>query len=269
MNQITEQSPLSKPQREFSQDFIIWLVALTIATLVLVFSIERLNLFSGALFHFYISNGIGLLFFPWVVAGGTTIGNALEIFSSGHVSALPDLSARLGLLLGVLFILVLGPTLLFFGWTKRAQEKIAETSPPMWRGSTIMFVIGLIITLSMAIPVIPSSIIQRMVSHDLRSAQAVQENKDLIIYEIGALVVKAHEYRVLPKELQGGGGSYSGFELPETLASTPNAAYTVTVADKSVTIVATSKPYPDATVTVQAVSYVLYPMGWSYTGSFE
>jgi hypothetical protein len=269
MNQITEQSPLSKPQREFSQDFIIWLGALTIVTLVLVFIVERMNLFPEGLFNIHSVNQTTILSLPWIQVGYYTIRNGLEIFSSGHLGALPALSLRLGLLISVLLVFVLGPTLLFFGWRKRAQEKVSGTPLPMWRGSTILFVVGIIITASMALPVIPDSIIQRMVAHSLRSSQAIEENKDMVIYELNAIIIKAHEYRVLPQELQGGGGSFSGFKLAEKMANTPNATYTITVTNNAVTIVATSQPYPDATITVQAVSNSLNPANMSFTGSFQ
>jgi hypothetical protein len=269
MNQTTEQPSLPRPQREFSQDFVLWLVALTVATLVIVFAVERLNIFPGGLFYLNASDRIGFLIFPWIQAGFHTIANGLDMFSSGHIEALPGLPARVGLLVSVLLVLVFGPTLLFFGWKQRAEDRLSGTPLPTWRGSTITFVVGVIITASMAIPVIPGSIMQRVATHRLQEAQAVQENKDQIINEIDAVVIDAHEYRVLPKELQGGGGSYLGYKLAEKLANTPNATYTVTVTDNAVTIVATSRPYPGAKVTVQAVSSVLYPKEWSFTGLFE
>ena len=268
MNQITEQPPLSKPQREFSQDFIVWLVTLTIVTLAIVFIGEHSDLFPG-LYYVNAWNRLGFLIFPWMQAGSRTIVNGLEMFSSGHVGALPVLSMRIELLISVLLVFVVGPTLLCFGWKKRTEEKVSGTLLPTWRGSTIMFSAGIILTASMAIPVIPGSIMQRIVSHQLRMAQAIQENRDLIINEANVLVEKAHQYRVLPKELQGGGGSFYGFKLAEELTNTPNATYTATVTDEAVTIVATSKPYPGTTVTVKAVSDFLYPRGWSFTGSFQ
>jgi hypothetical protein len=70
-----------------------------------------------------------------------------------------------------------------------------------------------------------------------------------MIYEINTIAWKASEYRILPKELGGGQGSFAGYSLASDLASTESALYQVEPHDTTIVIRGISKQYSDAGIT--------------------
>ena len=244
---------------DFSRGFVGILSAFAVGTLVIVFFFEQSN--SGLQERFKIE---GRLFvpIPWVSAGGQTIANGLAEFS-GEVPQEVALPFRMQTLFSMVLVFVVGPTLLFLGWRTYRLESASVFSKE-W----IVMVLGGILTFSVALPSIPMAILQRRVSQSLHKAQAVQTNKDEIINFIGGdIQLKVQQYRILPKTLGGGEGSFAGFTLPPDLAETEAGTFSVTAMDSTVTLKATSRPYPNATVTVQ---YTNMRYGnWEYTGDFE
>lgn len=248
---------------EFSKEFIRILVALTGATLIIVFLYEH-DIFSAP-YRLWPR----LYLFPWVVAGGQTIGNALSEFR-GNVPALLGFSERIGALLGLLFGFVIGPTLFFFGWYSRRKDRASGAATPSLKGSTVISIIGGILTFSVAVPAIPAAVVLMRVSANMRAVQAVQSNKDLMINEINDIAFNAYQYRILPRGMGGGQGSYSGYALPAALSRTPQGSYTVTTTADEVVVVGTSAQYADATLSARVDKEGRFEgAGWKYTGSFE
>ncbi len=101
-------------------------------------------------------------------------------------------------------------------------------------------------------------------------AQDVQSNKDAIINDMNHLASYAYQYRLRPKSLNGGAGSYSGFTLPTTLVSNANAAYTCTVSADKVDFNAVSVMNTLNTVMASiGTDGKLIKTSWSYTGEFQ
>lgn len=245
---------------EFSSGYLQLLVAISGATLVLVFGFERL--FSRDVFtpNYFIP-------FPWIIAAGRTIADGLSAFS-GEPPAIMPASYHLALLADMLVVFVLGPTLFFLSWRKRRMERELAVKSATFGLWTLLFVVGGVITFGAALPAIPIAIFQRMVSRSLYQAQAVQSNKDFMINEINVIAWNAHQHKILPKSVGGGEGAFSGYSVPKELGSTEDGEYDVTASPNQCTIKATSKKYPSAEITV-----ILNEAGrlqeWSYKGLFE
>jgi hypothetical protein len=265
MNQKTEgtESPNVQNEREFSPDFIRVLIALTGATLLLVFVFEyKFELpFDSQPMHVY--------FYPWVIAAGHTIANGLAEFA-GRTPVIISVPVRLAELLGLLFGFVIGPTLFFFGWYYRRKDRASGTALPMLKGSTVISIVGGMLTFAMAIPSIPIAFTQHEVSTSLRSNQAVQENKDQLIGDLNMIALNARQYRILPRNIDGGEGSFLGYGIPQSLAATGAGTYTAVVTADDITLTANSKLYSDCKISVHVDKNERYICsGWSYEGQFQ
>ncbi len=101
-------------------------------------------------------------------------------------------------------------------------------------------------------------------------AQAVQSNKDAIINDLNNIAAQAYQYRVRPKTMTGGAGTYIGFAIPSKLASNENAVYTSVATADRVTFTAVS-----VSNTVNTVIATIDDKGnfiqtaWQYTGDFQ
>ncbi len=253
-------NPKTDSPREFSSEYLQLLVAITGATLVLVFGFERL--FSHQRFTPDV-----FIPFPWIVAAGQTIDDGLQMFS-GKLPTIMSMSHRLALLADMLVVFVLGPTLLLMSWRKMRLEKEQQGRSSIRVLWTLLFVVGGVISFGVMIPAIPIAIIQRSAATSLFHAQAVQTNKDFIINDINFIALYARQHKILPKSMGGGEGSYQGFSISRELVSTENGDYVVTPSPNQCAIKATSKLYPSA-----AISVVVNEAGnlreWTYTGPFE
>jgi hypothetical protein len=111
MSQRTEAS-------EFAPGFLWQLSLLTILALGLVFVSEYV--LSSPFSHVVPLRGWAL--FPWILAGGHTLRNALAAFNgtSPTASALVD---GAGALSALLFAFVICPTVFLLGWRRRRLEK--------------------------------------------------------------------------------------------------------------------------------------------------
>ena len=255
MNQKTE-----RPQ-EFSQDFITFLTALTVATLVFLFFSEK-YLYNGSV------RNVRLTMFPWVIAAGQTIAAGLSDFSGEAPETISSVY-RLSVLGSLLIGLVLGPTLFFFAWRDRKTEESSGEAFRVLRASTIMFILGGIIVVSVVMPSLPASIVHQVVSNNLRKAEAVQSTKDRMINDLNTVAFGAVQYHHLPKALGGGDGSYAGFVLPGDLKKTANASYElVSTAKDDAQLKATSLEYPSASIAVR-VDANGELRNWEYTGEFQ
>ncbi|HLF19846.1 MAG TPA: hypothetical protein VI704_03560 [Bacteroidota bacterium] len=260
MNQKTETLG-HQSTAEFTPEFVQVLVMITGATLALVFIFE--NIFSRPEFL----REVPMTPFPWVVAAGYTIGDGLSMFS-GKVPVPMPMSGRIIVMISLLVTFVVGPTLFFFGWRHRRLQGEAGRTTPILSLWTLLFILGGMLTFSATIPAIPVAIMQRSVSYNLREAQAVQHNKDFIINDLNMIAWNARQYRILPKVMSGGDGSFVGYSLPNVLASTENATYEVVTSEKECAIKATSRIYPAATVSTK-VKHDGRLWDWSYEGRFQ
>lgn len=271
MNQTTEQ-PMTQhePRREFSQGFILILVALTLATLIMVFLFERGGWRSADVRQYLGSwnfRMFGSLLFPWLAAAAQTLNNGLQEFS-GHVPESVAFGPRIAFLIGLLVSGVIGPTLFFLGWRERVKQGVGGKQK-VWQASTLAFVFGGMLTFLVAIPSVPVSIGRMISESKMREAQAIQSNRDMIINDLNFLAYNARQYRILPKAMEGGNGSYFGYVLSADLASTPHASYSLTSVEPArIKVLARSSPYPNCTVSVEINEYGALSF-WTYTGDFQ
>ena len=264
MNQKTDgtESPNAQQEQEFSPDFIRVLIALTGATLLLVFLFEYKILILSD------HPSIRIYLYPWVVAGGQTIANGLAEFS-GKTPTVLAFHVRLAALLGMLFGFVFGPTLFFFGWYNRRKDRASGTSNPTLKGSAVISVVGGMLTFAMAIPSIPTALIQHNVSSYLRSAQAIQENKDQLISDLNMIAVNARQYRILPRNFNGGEGSFLGYSIPQKLGATEVGTYTATITADDIMLNANSKKYSDCKISVHVNKEGQFAGGLNFEGQYQ
>lgn len=265
MNQKIEvtNSPNTQQTSEFSPDFIRVLVALTVATLLLVFAFEH-RMFTtpqGPMVRMYL--------YPWVVAGGHTIAIGLSEFSGKSPSSI-ILTERLAALLGLLFGFVIGPTLFFFGWYNRRKDRESGPKASVLKGSAVISIIGGILTFAVAIPSIPGAYLQVRVSQSLHRAQAIQDNKDQMINDLNMIAYNARQFRILPKSLDGGNGSFLGYTLSRPLAGTEEGSYEVFCAADDITVKASSKKHADCRISVHINKEGRFEQAtWEYSGNFQ
>jgi hypothetical protein len=94
-----------------------------------------------------------------------------------------------------------------------------------------------------------------------------QSNRDAIINDLNNLSAMAYQYRVRPKSMGGGEGSYTDFKIPPRMTSNSNASYeTLIVEANKVRIRGTSAA---GNGTVEASIDQTGRLGdWNYTGKF-
>lgn len=82
------------------------------------------------------------------------------------------------------------------------------------------------------------------------TAQSVGSNQDAIIADMTNLAANAYQYRISPTTMGGGGGNYTGYVVPPSLATNENGSYTVGTADaSSITFTGVSMQYTTDSVT--------------------
>lgn len=71
--------------------------------------------------------------------------------------------------------------------------------------------------------------------------ESIIANKDMIISEIMNLSAMAYQYRIRPKTMGGGGGSFEGFQISSNMKTTENAYYESEVFPEKIIFTGTSK----------------------------
>jgi hypothetical protein len=99
---------------------------------------------------------------------------------------------------------------------------------------------------------------------------SIGANSDGVINDCMNIAAHADQYRIRPQAMGGGGGEFTGYQLPVRMATTGNGTYTVTATADNVTIIGTSTPYNatwqlvyDPSQATDAARYV-----WTPTGDF-
>lgn len=71
--------------------------------------------------------------------------------------------------------------------------------------------------------------------------ESIIANKDMVISEIINLSANAYQYRIRPKTMGGGDGSFEGYKIPSKLDTTENAFYEAEVYSEKIIFTGTSK----------------------------
>lgn len=236
MKQTTDApTPVSTEDQksEFAPGFVRWMVTLTVLTLSFVF----LNSFVFERSGFSFISPI-----PWSTAGGLILQQALTQFSGGHPEV-ASLAVRLGMLGGLLLAVVLAPTAFFFSWRKLLiGEKKGSVRP-----ANIGFIVGGVVVLFYALSVGFGAILQQKFFGSMQATQALGENRDAMIHELRVISLDAYQYKILPRSLGGGAGSYSGYDIPADMRKSEDASYRiVSVGDSILTLEGASARYNGA-----------------------
>lgn len=263
MKSKTDSSPQASPhtgEPEFSPGFLRWLITITIGTLVMVFLIEHgtLRLSSGAMqFRIFPQ--------PWIIAAGITIHEGSQEFQ-GKGGATSYQTEEFMMLVDLLLLFVVGPTLLLFGW--RASQKHKDEEQRLLRPSNIAFVLGGILLVPIVFPAVPGAVTRSLVYRSMKSAQAISEEKDRMMYEMTLIAFDARQFRARPYAMGGGGGSYFGYNISPDKATTPHGSYlTVEVGEEMIVFKGTSARYPASNIVL-----VLDEDGnfkWTFGGEFH
>ncbi|MEX1139406.1 MAG: hypothetical protein WEB33_01705 [Bacteroidota bacterium] len=82
------------------------------------------------------------------------------------------------------------------------------------------------------------------------TAQTVGSHQDAIIAHMTNLAANSYQYRISPTTMGGGGGEYTGYVIPPTLARNENGIYSVvSTTASSITITGLSRQYTTDSVT--------------------
>ena len=82
------------------------------------------------------------------------------------------------------------------------------------------------------------------------TAQSVGANRDAIIADMTNLAANAYQHRIRPTTMGGGGGDYTTYSIPPSLATNENGSYTLgTVNATSIQFTGTSSQYTQDSVT--------------------
>jgi hypothetical protein len=205
--------------------------------------------------------------FPWIAAGAYTLHNGLAAFS-GDAPKLPTVGDQARVLTAVLITFVICPTGFLLGWRRRRLNRESVPGKSQLRISSLLYGFSGVLTLFVAASIIPINIASESLQQGIRERQAVQDNRDQIINDLHLLALDIYQYRLLPREFDGGGGSYRGYTLPEKPSSTKDATYSVSVKDDEVTICAQSIPYPTASVEVKVDTMGRF-VWWKFPDEFQ
>jgi hypothetical protein len=205
--------------------------------------------------------------YPWVIAGKQTIENGLAAFS-GKPPRVPLLVDQTRLLAAILIVLVISPTVFLLGWRRPRLTKNPSSGGFRLHGSGLLYIFSGVITLYVGLSAPPMVYFTERARLDLRQAQSALDNRDQIIADLSLLALDIYQYRLLPRQINGGGGSYLGYGLPQEMLKTNDATYSVVVKNDEVAIHARSTIYPSASVqvTVDTTGRLVW---WEYAGEFE
>ncbi|HEY6951067.1 MAG TPA: hypothetical protein VI758_01600 [Bacteroidota bacterium] len=262
---------------QFGRGFLSTMSLLTFVVLVAIVSVEHSRQSLATAFD----EGYGRAWtiFPWIVAGGRTIANGLRAFS-GEPLNIPSNTAQLTALASLLLGFVICPTVYLFRWRDRHLRNVATSTHEHLTLPGLFFNYFTIVTLFLCIAIVPVATFGEFVRSSIRSAQAVQTNKDNMINDLDAIVVDLQQYRILPKSLGGGDGSCIGYNLAPGFAQTRNGVYSITVEKEKAVIVGRSLLFPSSSIKVeldakglelrQAKAGMVHggPWHWMYEGKF-
>ncbi len=219
-------------QHFISTTLLVQLCVIAVVALALMIVLERVVL-AGTRMRLVGLQIDSPLVYPWITVGNTTLMAAFR----GFGERIPGiLSVKIYLLAGILIAFVMCPTFLLFGWRRRRLARMSGAFAP-GRSLRDMPSIGYAfcgVVVSFVVVIIgPLTALQVTQT----ASRCESETTRLLRYEttteLNFILDDVLQYRLLPKEVGGGSGSYLGYAIPANLARTDKAEYTATVnADK-------------------------------------
>ncbi|MGD0037975.1 MAG: hypothetical protein ABSC53_11875 [Bacteroidota bacterium] len=256
MNQKTD--PNNASTSEFSPKFLRWISITTLGTLLIVLvPVHRIYPYSFNIFHN-----------PAFQAMGLTISMGLSEFS-GHI---PYINPKelFTMITALVILYIVGPVLWLYSWRVLKLKKAAGTPiTSIARGWSLLFIIGGAITFRTVFFELISTTSNRIVSAHLYKAQDVQRTKDRLINDLYQVSFEAYDYRILPKSLSGGNGSYEGFFLSPQQAKNDNGEILIVEArPQMITFLAVSSKNIVNTIMV-SVDSIGRTSPWTYSGDYK
>lgn len=268
MNQTINQtfSPAQKPPFEISAWKIRWLVAFTFATIGLAREYYDPSSSRTTLYSFHTN--------PAFTAAGVTIAEGIDEFS-GTIGETPYARGYYYIFLCLVVVWIVGPTILLFSGRYLSSENMAQAEPHWGRRvmANIGFVIGGFLVLAILIPSIPQSVQVYRVYQSIQKGQAIKSHKDDLLGSCVAMVnYDAYQYKILPRELGGGGNSYEGYRIsagtfPDDI-SRKASVIIEEISPNKITVRVDSKMYPGASIENTLDSSGV-ASGYAYTGIFQ
>jgi hypothetical protein len=173
------------------------------------------------------------LVYPWITVGNNTLTAALR----GFEGRIPGISSvKIYLLAGILIAFVMCPTFFLFGWRTRRLARMSGAFVPLRSlqdVSSIGYAFCGVVVGFVVVTIGPLTAIQMTRAVSQCESEAARLLRYETTTELNFILDDVLQYRLLPKEVGGGNGSYLGYVIPEELARTEKAEYTATVnADK-------------------------------------
>lgn len=255
MNQRTEARMAETPKQSFafSDAFIRWIVVMTCATLFLVNENHFMPTF---LQHVTIPQRE--LTHPSAIAYGVTTSEAVREYYDQAVNRASSTEYLTALSIYLIFFII-GPTLLFFAW--RSYQTSSRGDPrdgaSGQRGLFLAFLVGGILTFTVALPAIPKAIIPNSFFDNLQKLETLDEHRDVIERDLLELAYDAYQYSVLPRGLGGGGGSFEGYSIkPASRWGTGNrnAGFSIQALTRTKATFRAGPAYPSGPITVECDS---------------
>jgi hypothetical protein len=180
-------------------------------------------------------------YFPVIYPSFVTITNVVHTYDSQiELTFTPPIIIKIGLLGSIISMYCIIPTIVFFHWRRRRIENTSfSTSSPL-SFSGFSYVFSIVIIASIVVTMIMVTKRNLFSEWDQESFQEISLNRASIINELNLIQLDAYQYRILPKELGGGNGKYTGFVLSPERTKTQNGIYTVTTSENQLTIEAQS-----------------------------
>jgi hypothetical protein len=103
---------------------------------------------------------------------------------------------------------------------------------------------------------------------NVESAQVQQENKRALINDLNNLAANAYQYKIRPKSMGGGGGSYEGYSVPKPMSNNDNGTFSCMPQEDNLLFMAVSNM-----VSTNLIKVTLDLDGrlnhWQYFGGFK
>lgn len=250
--------PTNVSRSEFSPQFLRWISITTLGTLLIVL-VPVPRMYPPPFYIFYHSA---------VQAMGITVSMGLSEFS-GRV---PYVSPKelFSMITALVLLYIIGPVLWLYSWRILKQKKEAGTTiKNIARGWSLLFIIGGALTFRTVFLELTLTVGNRIVSASMDNAQDVQRTKDRLIGDLNQVAFDANEYRILPKSLGGGSGSYEGFCVSPQHAKNDNGEISIIEArPQMITFLGVSSKNTINTVLV-SVDSIGQTCQWTFFGDFN
>ena len=105
---------------------------------------------------------------------------------------------------------------------------------------------------------------------DVPSTESPQSNRDAIINDLNNIAAQAYQYRIRPKSMGGGNGSYRGLKIPTRMQSNANGSYACLPSANEVTFLAISAEDSNNTIIIRIDSEGRFiKSAWKVTGDLD